>query len=94
VSDDDDLGRKTYEFLRLRKGAYQGLGQEARKDLARFCRADQSCAVPGNHDLTMMLLGRQEVWLRMREHWEKSPEELAVLYDAVALRKKETEPDD
>jgi hypothetical protein len=88
----DDALRQTYEFLRLRKGAYDGLGQEARKDLAAFCRADASCAVPGDHDRTLILLGRQEVWLRMREHWEKSPEELAVLYDAAALRMKEDEP--
>ncbi len=82
----DEKLQQTYEHLRLRKGAYQGLGDDARKDLAKFCRADESCAVPGNHDKTLILLGRQEVWLRMRQHWEKSPEELAVLFDAAALR--------
>lgn len=93
MSADEEL-QQTYEFLRIRKGAYQGLGDEARKDLAKFCRADRSCAVPGDHDRTMMLLGRQEVWLRIREHLENSPEQLAVLYDALALRKKEQEPND
>lgn len=85
----DQALQSTYEFLRLRKGAYQALGAEARADLAKFCRADESCAVPGNHDLTMMLLGRQEVWLRIRQHLEKSPEELAVLFDAAALKLKD-----
>jgi hypothetical protein len=81
--------QETYEYLRQRKAAYQMLGLAAREDLAKFCRADESCAVPGDHDRTMMLLGRQEVWLRIRQHLEKSVEELAVLFDAAALKMKD-----
>lgn len=48
-------------------------------DLASFCRANESCAVPGDHDRTMMLLGRQEVWLRIQQHINLTPEQLFAL---------------
>jgi hypothetical protein len=71
----------TLEFLRLRKAAYQALGEMARKDLERFCRGTKSCfdADPRVHAL---LEGRREVWLRVEQHLELTPEQLAALYGA------------
>lgn len=53
-------------------------------DLAVFCRANESCAVPGDHDRTMMLLGRNEVWLRIQQHINLTPEQLFALYSGPA----------
>jgi hypothetical protein len=77
----------TLDFLSGRKRAYQltfQLKQPANvavlDDLSKFCRASETCAVPGNHDKTMMLLGRQEVWLRIQQHLQLPPETLFALY--------------
>lgn len=80
---------ETLTFLGLRKKSYQSIfgpagaaGSDAMKDLAKFCYAAKSTAVP-NRDLSMVLQGRREVWLRICEHLHLEPEELAVLYGAV-----------
>lgn len=82
--------RNTLAYLGLRKKSYQSIfgtsgiiGSDALKDLARFCYATKSCAVP-NRDLTLVLSGRREVWLRICEHLNLQPDELATLYGAVA----------
>ena len=49
-------------------------------DLADFCRAFESPAVPGDHDRTMLLIGRNEVWHRIQQHLNLSPEQLLDLY--------------
>lgn len=69
----------TVEDMRLRKAAYQALGEVARKDLAKFCRANKTC---WDDDARMhaMLEGRREVWLRIQQHLELTPEELLALY--------------
>ncbi len=81
----------TLTFIGLRKKSYQSIfgksgaaGSEAMRDLAKFCYAAKSCAVP-NHDLTLVLSGRREVWLRICEHLNLQPEELAALYGAVTI---------
>jgi hypothetical protein len=51
-------------------------------DLAVFCRAAETCAVPGDRDRTMMLIGRNEVWLRIAQHMHMTGEQLFALYDA------------
>jgi hypothetical protein len=75
------------EFLSGRKRSYQltfQLNQPANvavmEDLAKFCRANESCAVPGDHDKTLMLEGRREVWLRIQQHLQLPPEILFSLY--------------
>lgn len=72
------------EFLRGRKRNYQlafgGVqGQEVLRDLARFCRADDTCF---NEDprIHAVLEGRREVWLRIQHHLNLSSEQLAALY--------------
>jgi hypothetical protein len=49
------------------------------EDLAKFCRATESCVVPGNHDKTLVLEGRREVWLRIQEYINLTPDQLYVL---------------
>lgn len=77
--------RQAFDFLRRRKINYQlaltsPAGQEVLRDLAKFCRADESAATPGNHDLTMVLVGRREVWLRIQKHLNLTPDQLYALY--------------
>lgn len=83
--------RDTLAYLGMRKKSYQSIfgpagaaGSAAMKDLAKFCYAAKSCAVP-NRDLAQVLSGRREVWLRICEHLNLQPEELAVLYGAVTV---------
>jgi hypothetical protein len=81
---------ETLQYLGLRKKSYQSIfgtagaaGSEAMKDLAKFCRAFETCAAP-DEKLTMLLCGRREVWLRIIQHLHLQPEELAALYKAVS----------
>lgn len=81
--------RETLAFLGLRKKSYQSIfgtagaaGSDAMKDLAKFCFAAKTTADP-NRDLSLIKQGRREVWLRICEHLNLQPEELATLYGAV-----------
>lgn len=76
------MSQKPVDRLRLRKRAYDGIPHPVRVDLARFCRAHQSCFDPDPR-IHAVLEGRREVWLRMQQHWQLSPEQLAELYRAV-----------
>jgi len=76
-------------FLRDRSRSYQltfELMQPANiivlEDLARFCRANESCVVPGDRDRSLVLEGRREVWLRIQQHLHLTPEQLFALYNA------------
>lgn len=82
--------RATLEYLGLRKKSYSAtfgvagiVGNEALKDLARFCRAFDTCFVPGDAAMSDLLEGRREVWLRIQQHLHLQPEQLAGLYKAV-----------
>ena len=75
------------EYIADRKKAYQltfQLHQPANifvmEDLAKFCRANESCVVPGDSDKTLVLEGRREVWLRIQQHLHLTPEQLMQLY--------------
>lgn len=75
----------TFDFLRGRKRAYQlaltsPAGLEVLEDLARFCRANETCVVPGDPTLTAILEGRREVWLRIQQHLNLTPAQLFELY--------------
>ena len=79
------LWYRTLDFLRRRKADYQlalksPAGERVLEDLARFCRANQTVFVPGDPDLTKVLIGRQEVWLRIQQHLGLTPEQLMKLY--------------
>lgn len=60
-------------------------------DLAVFCRANESCAIPGDEKRTWMLMGRHEVWLRIQQHLNLTPEQLFALYHANAAGKIQQE---
>lgn len=49
-------------------------------DLASFCKANVSCFVPGDRDLTLILEGRREVWLRIQQHLNLTPEQMFMLF--------------
>lgn len=85
---------RTLAFLRDRKKAYQltfgcPVGQDVLRDLAKFCRAEESAAVPGNDHLTWALIGRREVFLRIQQHMNLSTEELAELLSGKTIKPKE-----
>jgi len=82
-----DAIKYALSFLRTRKKSYQltfpyySPAQRAvMEDLATFCRANESCVVLGNHDASLILEGRREVWLRIQQHLHLSPEQLMELY--------------
>ena len=73
------------DFLRVRKRDYQLVfgspaGQNVLLDLMPFCRAAETCAVPGDEHRTWILEGRREVILRILNHMNLTPEQLAALY--------------
>lgn len=67
------------------KRAYQLVfGTEAGKavlaDLTPFCRVKETCVVPGDRDFTYVLEGRREVYLRIRDYLDLTPEQLIEKY--------------
>jgi len=76
--------RKTIAYLTTRKRAYQvvftsNAGQIVLADLAKFCRAEQTC-FDADPRLHAALEGRREVWLRVCSHLNLNPQELYALY--------------
>lgn len=70
-------------WLRQRKRAYQLVfrspaGAEVLEDLARFCRASETCFDPDPR-IHAALEGRREVWLRIQEYLNLTPEQLAAI---------------
>lgn len=51
-------------------------GKVVLDDLAKFCRAKESCIVPGDRDRTCLLGGRHEVYLTIRDYLDLTPEQL------------------
>lgn len=72
-----------------RKRAYQLTfgavpGQEVLDDLERYCRAYMDCVVPGDRDRTFVLLGQRNVFLRIKQFMELTPEQLFDLHTRPA----------
>lgn len=70
--------------LMTRRWAYQSTfraptADAVLKDLARFCRAHESTAHENPH-VAARLDGRREVWLRIAQHLNLSPDQLWELY--------------
>jgi hypothetical protein len=69
-----------------RKRAYQVVFGESPAslavldDLTVFCRGREVCLVPGDRDRTYALLGRNEVYHRVRHHLDLTPEQLVEIY--------------
>lgn len=72
--------RETLNFLVNRKRSYQLVfrspaGREVLRDLAKFCRANQS-TFHADARAAAALDGRREVYLRILQHLKLTPEEL------------------
>lgn len=55
-------------------------GKAVLTDLAPFCRANETCVIPGDRDRTYVLEGRREVYLRIRDYLDLTPEQLVERY--------------
>lgn len=80
---------KAREIFTDRQRAYMlAFGDVAGKavlaDLAMFCRANETCVVPGARDRTYVLEGRREVYLRIRDHLDRTVEQLLEIYTRPA----------
>jgi hypothetical protein len=76
--------RRVLSFLQGRKRAYQlafgsPAGEAVLLDLAKFCRAHETCFDPDPR-IHAVLEGRREVWLRIQQHMNLSVNQLAALY--------------
>lgn len=71
------LGGRQYHY---RQTFRSPPGEAVLKDLAKFCRANKTTfhEDPRAH---AVLEGRREVWLRISQHLNMSPDELWDLYD-------------
>lgn len=72
-----------------RKRAYQlafgsPAGTTVLADFSRFCRARETCVVPGDRDQTFILEGRREVFLRVQDYLDLSIEQLIEKYTRPA----------
>jgi hypothetical protein len=89
------------EALGDRQRAYmlafkEAAGQAVLNDLATFCRAAETCVVPGNRDLTYVLEGRREVYLRIRAHLDSTLDDLVLRFTRPAkgaISHDRTDPD-
>jgi hypothetical protein len=84
--------RKAKDFLRSRAVAYcqvfnpESVATKAvLEDLAVFCRANESTFHPDPR-VHAVAEGRREVWLRIQEHLQLTPEQLWKQYGRKDLR--------
>jgi hypothetical protein len=75
-------------MLERKRSYQQACGSETTAlfmaDLARFCRADRPCFDPDPR-VHALLEGRREVWLRIQEHLNWTPEMLVEVYGRTKL---------
>lgn len=81
------------QYLASRRTAYVRTfntphGAEVMVDLAKFCRANESCfhSDPRAHAVAE---GRREVWLRITKHLNLTDEELWKIYGQLSSTSKE-----
>lgn len=72
------------QLIEQRKRAYAltftgAHGDAVLEDLARFCRANESCFHPDQR-VHAVMEGRREVWLRIRQHLDLTEAELFALF--------------
>ena len=80
---------RALDALRVRKASYQSFkamaGVPFLRDLANFCRANETCLVKDRNGkidelATAVLEGRREVWLRIQQHFNLTSQQLLALY--------------
>lgn len=81
---------RRYSYQRTFDGPY---GQHVLADLMTFCRAHES-TFHENPRIAAMLDGRREVWLRIQQHLNLSPDELFDVTVGQARSDKQTLKDD
>ena len=91
------LIRSTLEFLRFRKNDYvqtfmHPTGQRVLVDLAKFCRASESC-FHSDPRIHAVLEGRREVWLRIARHLNLNSQQLFVIYNGGTINTQEEQDD-
>lgn len=94
--------QRLLDFLRTRRIAYQRTflvegalapyAEEVLKDLARFCRANDT-TFHKDARAHAVLEGRREVWLRIQRHLNLTDEQLYRLHAPVPLSIKEQSDD-
>lgn len=57
-------------------------GEEVMRDLAKFCRANET-TFHSNDRVHCLAEGRREVWLRIANHLRMPPDELWKLYSGM-----------
>ena len=60
-------------------------GERVLEDLGYFCRANESCVVPGDRDKTFVLEGRREAYLRIMQYLERTVDELLTIRGATPV---------
>lgn len=81
----NELVERTMNFVRRRSRAYNTVFKNSRgggivlEDLAKFCRANES-TFHADARMHAVLEGRREVWLRIQQHLNLTPNELFALY--------------
>lgn len=74
------------KYFAEKKTAYQAAfamaphGPAVLADLMSFCRARETCVIPGKPDLTCVAEGRREVFLRIQDYLDRTPEELVAMF--------------
>lgn len=87
------IWERILDFFRKQTSSYHQTfdpahAQPVLKDLARFCRANGS-TFGSTTEQTFVLIGRREVFLRIQERLNLSPDQLAELYSVVPKPKDE-----
>lgn len=90
-----DMYGRTLDALRARRGAYlqtfgTPTGATVLDDLAKFCRAQESCFDPDPR-IHAALEGRREVWLRIQQHIGLTSEQLFHLYGGPSAIQRQLE---
>ena len=104
---EDTEGFRLFEFIRRRRAAYRlaksanfELAQPATQnmliDLADFCRAAETSVVTDengryDHERTLIMEGRREVWLRMQNHFNLTTQQLYRLATGQQFETGETD---
>ena len=73
-------------FLRYRRAAYNNIfnspdGKKVLADLRRFCRATTPTADPNNPNVTYLMEGRREVFLRIQAHLQLTDDDIFNLVE-------------
>ena len=92
-----NLVQRARDFISRRRNVYcktflNPVGEEVLADLARFCRANDTCFHPDAR-VHATLEGRREVFLRIQRHIQLSDEQLWALHAPASQPARKTDDD-